>query len=216
MVFFKKEKEVIKLIENHADKVEECLTVSIKTISAYLENNIPEAKKLALQADHVETEADMVRHEIRDKLYLGAYMPLLREDIYKLVESLDVVANSAEKSCDFFLNQRPLIPDDLKADFLKITQVSMGVGESLKYAVLCYIKGICPIEVSRSHAKDIGMMESKVDSLEWDLTKKIFISEMDFARKLHLRHCLDHIVSVSDRAEESAGQLELVTLKSMI
>ncbi len=216
MVFFKKEKEVIKLIENHADKVEECLTLSIKTISAYLNDHIPEAKELARQTDHVESEADMVRHEIRDKLYLGAYMPLLREDIYRLVESLDIVANSSEKTCDFFLNQRPLVPDAFKADFLKITEVSMGVGESLKYAVLCYIKGVCPIEVSRNHAKDIGMMESKVDSLEWDLTKKIFTSDLDFARKLHLRHCLDHIVSVSDRAEESAGQLELVTLKSMI
>jgi len=216
MVFFKKEKEVIKLIENHANKVEECLTVAVKTITAYLEDNIPEAKELARQTDHIETEADLVRHAIRDKLYLGAYMPLLREDIYKLVEGLDVVANSAEKSCDFFLNQRPLVPDDCKADFLNITQVSMGVGESLKYAVLCYIKGVCPIEVSRSHVKDIGLMESKVDSLEWDLTKKIFTSKIDFSRKLHLRHCLGHIVSVSDHADESAGQLELVTLKAMI
>jgi len=157
-----------------------------------------------------------VRHEIRNKLYLGAYMPLLREDIYKLVESLDVVANSAEKCCDFFLNQRPLVPDDFKLDFLNITQVSMGVGESLKYAVLCYIKGVCPIKVSRNHAKDIGMMESKVDSLEWDLTKKIFTYDMDFSRKIHLRRCLDHIVAVSDLAEKSAGQLDLVTLKAMI
>lgn len=216
MIFFKKEKEVIELIEKHADKVEECLSMAVKTIETYLEKNISEAKKLARHTDRLETEADLVRHEIRDKLYLGAYMPLLREDIYKLVESLDVVATSAEKCCDFFLNQRPLIPDDFNSDFLNITQVSMGVGESLKYAVLCYVKGVCPIEVSRNHAKDIGLMESKVDSLEWDLTKKIFTYEMDFARKIHLRLCLDHIVIVSDQAEKAAGQLELVTLKSMI
>jgi predicted phosphate transport protein (TIGR00153 family) len=216
MILFKKEKEVIKLIEKHADKVEECLSMAVKTIGTYLENNISEAKKLARQTDHLETEADMVRHEIRDKLYLGAYMPLLREDIYKLVEILDVVANSAEKCADFFLNQRPLIPDDFKPDFLKITEVSMGVGESLKYAVLCYLKGVCPIEVSRNHARDIGLLESKVDSLEWDLTKKIFTYDMDFSHKIHLRRCLDHIVIVSDRAEEAAGQLDLVTLKSMI
>ncbi len=216
MILFKKEKEVIKLIEKHADKVEECLCVAVKTIEAYLENNISEAKKLARQTDQIEAQADMVRHEIRNKLYLGAYMPLLREDIYKLVESLDMVANSAEKCCDFFLNQRPLVPDDFKTDFLNLTQVSMGVGESLKYAVLCYIKGVCAIEVSRSHAKDIGMMESKVDSLEWDLTKKIFTYDMDFSRKIHLRRCIDHIVIVSDLAEKSADQLDLVTLKAMI
>ncbi len=216
MIIFKKEKEVIKLIEKHADKVEECLAMAVKTIATYLQNNISEAKNLARRTDQIESEADLVRHEIRDKLFLGAYMPLLREDIYKLVESLDVVATSAEKCCDVFLNQRPLVPDDFKPDFLNITEVSLGMGESLKYAVLCYIKGVCPIEVSRNHAKDISMMESKVDGLEWDLTKKIFSSDMEFSRKTHLRRCLDFIVTVSDEAERTAGQLDLVTLKSMI
>jgi predicted phosphate transport protein (TIGR00153 family) len=166
--------------------------------------------------DHLETEADVIRLQIRDKLYYGAYMPLLREDIYKLVESLDTVANAAEKCCDIFLNQRPLIPDDCKSDFSNIVQESMGAAEPLKHAVLCYLKGMCPIEVSRQHSRDIGLIESKVDSMEWDLTKKIFSSEMAHSHKLHLRTCLDIIVEVSDRAEDSADQLDLVILKSMV
>jgi uncharacterized protein Yka (UPF0111/DUF47 family) len=72
------------------------------------------------------------------------------------------------------------------------------------------------VEVSRQHAKDIGLIESKVDALEWDLTKAIFSSDMEFSLKIHLRLCLDGLVSVSDRAEDAADQLELVTLKSMI
>ena len=43
MILFKKEKEVIDLIEKHADKMEECLSTSIKTIQAYLKENIDEA-----------------------------------------------------------------------------------------------------------------------------------------------------------------------------
>lgn len=216
MIFFKKEKEVIELIEKHAEKVEECLAITADTLQAYLGNDISKAKKLARQTDNLETQADMIRHEIRDKLYYGAYMPLLREDIYKLVESLDKVANFAEECCDFFLNQRPEIPDDFKSDFLVIIKASLGVGEPLKHSVMCYLEGICPIEVSRQHAKDIGLIESKVDCLEWDLSKKIFSSDLDYSHKIHLRLCLDRIVEVSDRAEDSADQLELVTLKAMI
>ncbi len=216
MIIFKKEKEVIELIEKHADKVQECLTIAIDTLKAYFENDIPKAKNLARQVDKIEAQADMIRHDVRDKLYFGAYMPILREDIYKLVESMDKVANFAEECCDFFLNQRPKIPEELKSDFFNITQVSLGIGDSLKHAVLCYLKGICPTKVSRGHAKDIGLVESKVDSLEWDLTKKIFSSDLEIGHKTHLRLCLDTIVEVSDRAEDSADQLELVTLKSMI
>ncbi len=216
MIIFKKEKEVIDLIEKQVDKMEECLSTAIKTIQAYLKENIDEAKKLSRETDKIETQADFIRHEVRNKLYYGAYMPLLREDIYKLVESFDMVANSAEKCCDFFLNQRPVIPDFLKLEYLEAVKESLGVSAPLKHALLCYLKGLCPIEVSRQHARDIGLLESKVDQIEWDITKKIFSSDLDYSHKIHLKLCLDTIVEVSDIAEDAADQIELVTLKSMI
>lgn len=216
MIIFKKEKEVIDLIEKHADKMEECLSTAIKTIQAYLKENIGEAKKLGRETDKIEKQADLIRHEIRNKLYFGAYMPLLREDIYKLVECIDMVANSAEKCCDFFLNQRPVIPDFLKLEYLEVVKESLGVSAPLKHALLCYLKGLCPIEVSRQHSRDIGLLESKVDQIEWDITKNIFSSDLDYSHKIHLKLCLDTIVEVSDIAEDAADQIELVTLKSMV
>jgi uncharacterized protein len=216
MIIFKKEKEVIEMITKHAEKVEECLSLTTDTLRCYLNGDIPAAKQKGRQTDRVETEADTIRHNIRNMLYSGAYMPLLREDIYRLVQSMDVVANAAEKCCDTFVNQRPQVPEHLKQDFIRIIEVSLGIGEPLKHSVLCYLKNICPIEVSRQHSRDIGMMESKVDSLEWDLTKKIFSSDLEYGHKIHLRSCMDSIVAVSDRAEDSADQLELVILKSMV
>ena len=82
--------------------------------------------------------------------------------------------------------------------------------------MLCYFKGECKIETVREHTKEIGLQESRVDKLEWDLTKEIFTSSQDFARQLHMKHCLDFIVEVSDRAEDAGDQLELATLKSMM
>ena len=216
MILFKKEKEVLELIEKHADKVEECMSTSLSTLEAYLDDDIASAKRLARQTDNLESQADLIRHEVRDRLYGGAYMPLLREDVYKLVESLDMVANAAEKCCDAFLNQRPVIPDSMKRDFLTIITVSTGVIKPLKHSLLCYLKGLCPIEVSRQHAKDVGMIESKADSLDWDLTKKIFSSDLRHSHKLHLKICVEHIVDLTDKAEYAADHLELVALKAMI
>ena len=216
MILFKKEKEVIELIEKHADKVEECVSTSLSTLQAYLNGDIASAKKLARETDNLETQADLIRHHVRDKLYGGAYMPLLREDVYKLVESLDKVANAAEKCCDAFLNQRPVVPEFLKQDFLTVIIVSTGVIKPLKHALLCYLKGLCPMEVSRQHAKDVGLIESKVDSLDWDLTKNIFSSDLMYSHKLHLKICVEHIVDLTDKAEDAADCLEVVALKAMI
>ena len=216
MILFKKEKEVLKLIEKHADKVDECMSTTLSTLQAYLKNDIVNAKKLARQVDNLESQADLIRHQIRDRLYMGAYMPILREDVYKLVEGLDMVANVAEKCCDTFLNQRPVIPDLFQKDFLTIIIASTGVIKPLKHALLCYLKGLCPMEVSRQHAKDVGMVESNVDSMDWDLTKKIFLSDLRHSHKLHLKICVEHIVDLTDKAEYAADYLELVALKTMI
>jgi predicted phosphate transport protein (TIGR00153 family) len=215
MALFKKEKEVIELIIKHLDVVEDCANASLKAGEFYLQDEISQAKDHARKSQSLESEADLIRHDIRDKLYSGAYLPLLREDVYKLVESIDKVANAAEACCDFYLNQRPAVPTEMGSHFLAVTRESLGIIVSLKLAVLCYLKGDCKIETVRDHTREIGLQESRVDKLEWDLTKQIFTSEMDFAHRLHLKLCLDSIVEVSDRAEDAGDQLELATLKSM-
>ena len=135
MMLFKKEKKVIELILKHLDITEETVKDSLKTIQYYLDGNISEAKVWARKTRNNESEADIIRYEIRDKLYRGAYLPLLREDVYKLVESIDKVGNAAEACSDFFLNQRPLIADELKPYFLDVGKESLGIIDSLKLAV---------------------------------------------------------------------------------
>ncbi|OQY02036.1 MAG: hypothetical protein B6I22_13930 [Desulfobacteraceae bacterium 4572_123] len=217
-MFFKKEKEVVELVIKHVDTVEECLNTALQTLEIYINDNVKEAKPLARRARDLESEADLIRHKIRDKLYSGAYLPLLREDIYKLVESIDKVANAGEAVCDFFLNQRPFVPESLKDRFLEVSRESLGIVTPLKLSVLCFFKGECKIDVVREHTLAVGLQESVVDKHEWDLTKAIYTTEeqvLDFSHKRHLRLCLDNIVEVSDRAEDAADQLELASLKSM-
>ncbi|MDX1707080.1 MAG: DUF47 family protein [Desulfobacterales bacterium] len=216
MRLFKKEKQVIELIVKHLDMIEGSMRNGLKAIEFYLDGNIAEAKVYARKTRSHESEADLIRFKIRDKLYSGAYLPLLRGDIYKLVESIDKVGNAAEASTDFFLNQRPLVPDELKSHFLEVSRESLGVIDYLKLAVTCYLKGDCKIETVRDHTREIGLQESRVDKMEWDLTKEIFNSELEFARRSHLKLALDTIVEVSDRAEDAGDQLELATLKSMV
>ncbi|MGD9319533.1 MAG: DUF47 family protein [Desulfobacteraceae bacterium] len=215
MVIFKKEREVITLILSYLDEVEECVLEALKGIELYLKGDVKEAKALARETRSLETKADLIRYEIRDKLYSGAYLPLLREDIYKLVESIDKVANAGEACSNFFLNQRPIIPQSLNKQFFAAVQESLGIIEPLKAAAFCFLEGECPVETVRQFAKDVGTKESEVDKIEWDLTKAIFVSSMDHSQKMHLKLCLDAIVEVSDRAEDAADQLELVTLKAM-
>lgn len=215
-MIFKREKEVIDLIIKHLDKVEESLSTALKCVKTYISGDIPEAKVLALKVDNMETQADFIRYNIWDRLYSGAYLPMVREDIYNLVESIDKVDDAAEACCDFFLDQRPEIPDGLKDQFLRVAHESFDIMKSLKEGMLSYVEGDGDVDLIRGKAKEVGVKESDVDKIEWELTRQIFTSSLDYGHKIHLRLCLDTIVEISDRAEDAADQLELVTMKSRV
>ena len=213
-MIFKKEKEVIDLVIKHLNKVEESLATALSCIESYISGDLAEAKALALKVDNLETEADFIRYNIRERLYLGAYLPMVREDIYNLVERIDKVDDTAEASCDFFLDQRPEIPENMKDQYLRAARESFSVMAPLKEGLLTYFEGEGNIDIIREKAKQIGVKESDVDKIEWDLTRQIFTSSLDYGHKIHLRLCLDTITEISDRAEDAADQLELATMKS--
>lgn len=211
-MLYKKEKEVNELILKHLEKVDECLTIALKTVEEYLNDNIEEAKGLAIKVDQIETETDYIRHEIIGKLYSGAYLPSLRSDILHLVEHLDKIADGAEACCDFFLDQRPQIPEEMKPSFLKIMEHSVSTFAPLKEAIGSFFTDT-DIKIIREKTKQVGEIESAVDKVEWDITRDIFKTELDYGHKIHLKLCLESIVEVSDRTEDAADELEITIIK---
>ncbi len=212
-MFYRKEKEVNKLILKHLEEVDNCLMTALKTVEGYLTSNVQEAKSLAIEVDQIETDTDSIRREIIGKLYSGAYLPSLRSDILHLVEHLDKIANGAEACCDFFLDQRPEIPEEMKNNFFKIMENSISSFVPLKEAIGSFFTDKFDIETIREKAKEVGIIESAVDKEEWDTTRDIFNTELDYGHKIHLKLCLESIVEISDRAEDAADELEIIIIK---
>ena len=212
-MFYRKEKQVNQLILKHLEEVDTCLKTALKAIEEYLNSNIEKAKSLALEVDHIETETDSVRREIIGKLYSGAYLPSLRSDILHLVEHMDKIADGAEACCDFFLDQRPEIPQEMKPNFLKILERSISAFVPLKKAISSFFQESFEIETIRERTKEVGVIESDVDKEEWDITRDIFNTKLECGHKLHLKLCLESIVGISDRAEDAADELEIIIIK---
>jgi uncharacterized protein len=211
-MFYKKEKEVNQLILKHVDGVSSCFQLALDTVKEYLNDRIEEAKSLALQVDSSETEADMILREIMSKLYSGAYLPSLRSDIFHLLQYMDAIANAAEACCDLFLDQRPDIPQEMRPHFQRIMEKSISCCTPLMEGARSFLKGEDP-SIIQEDARQVGVMESEVDKEEWDLTRDIFKTDLDWGHKIHLRLCLDKITTISDRAEDTSDQLQLIIIK---
>jgi len=212
-MFYRKEKQVNELILKHLEEVDKCLKTALKTVEEYLSADIENAKSLAIKVDQLETETDSVRREIIGKLYSGAYLPSLRSDILHLVEHMDKIADGAEACCDFFLDQRPEIPQEMRSNFLKIMERSISTFVPLKEAIDSFFTDKFDIETLREKTREVGIIESAVDKEEWDITRDIFKGELDYGHKIHLKLCLESIVEISDRAEDAADELEIIIIK---
>jgi uncharacterized protein len=139
-------------------------------------------------------------------LYSGAFLPNFRQDIYDLVEALDKVADAAEALCDMLLAQRPEIPQEFGSTLLALARKSVESYIPLKAAIAGLVSGI-DHELIREKVKQVGILESDTDDLEWKLTRKIFGSSLPLANKLHLQSCLEKTTTISDRAEDASDQL---------
>ncbi|NIP98809.1 MAG: DUF47 family protein, partial [Akkermansiaceae bacterium] len=106
--------------------------------------------------------------------------------------------------------------DQFKEPIRKLAHASFSIIEPLHKIVRAFFKPKGMLDDIRDYHKAVGVQESDVDQLEWDLTVDLYNSSLDLASKHHLKKALDRIVHVSDRAEDSADALELVALKSVL
>jgi uncharacterized protein Yka (UPF0111/DUF47 family) len=126
---------------------------------------------------------------------------------------MDKIADGAEACCDFFLDQRPEIPQEMKSNFFTIMERSISAFVPLKEATDSFFTDTFDVETIREKTKEVGVIESVVDKEEWDITRDIFKTKLDCGHKLHLKLCLESMVEISDRAEDAADELEIIIIK---
>lgn len=214
MKIWKHEKHVARLFVTHARTVESCLRAAEAGLLAYLEGAAitPAAESVS----RLESDADELTREARDVLYKGAFLPMLREDLYELLATVDDVANAAETAIQFVQRQRPAIPNDLVAVFRELIEASMTTIAPLAESLDTFFKPRGKIQSVREHVREVSGGESVADEVENRLTHDVFVSSLTLAEKMHLRDFIQVIVQVSDRAENAADRLEQVSLQSLV
>lgn len=216
MLIFKKEKTARKIALEHFVKTRECLASAFAVIENYLNGDVESAKQSAKEVIKLESDADSLKHELRDVLFSGAFLPNIRSDIYRLVDSVDKVADMGETSSHFVVYQRPIIPEVFHDDMNEICNLCLSCYEELQAGLKCFFKPKGEIKLLREHASKVGDLETAVDNLQADFTRKIFESSMGMGEKIHLCQLLKYITRIADRAEDAADELQFAAMKAVI
>lgn len=216
MQIFKKEKKVVELALRHADKTGESLAIMTAELKAVTAKELADLDDAAERVNELETEADALLREIRDLLYSGAYLPTIRGDLYRLLSAVDKVTNRIEGCLDFVSMQRPAHVDAYAAPFSEILDMTAVCYDHLKGALRAFLKPKGEVEEVREHSRQVSEIESQIDRRERALSIALFGSDLELAEKMHVAELLSRIVSISDQIENTADELQLLSLKSII
>jgi predicted phosphate transport protein (TIGR00153 family) len=216
-MFTDKEKKVKELIDEHMEKVGDCLGCFIGCFEAFLVEDKTKAEAIHENCDYAETEADILRRKIGDHLYSGAFLPIERKDIYILSEYVDKIANKAETASDIVVYQNPDVPNAYKEAFRKIIKTLDKMFRFLQEAVRLFsleetLESHEILTEIREHISAVGVMESEIDREEEALMRAIFSSELPLSQKMQIERFLRRIAEVSDVIEDAADRLHILVI----
>jgi predicted phosphate transport protein (TIGR00153 family) len=216
-----KEKKVMELIDDHFEKVGECLDCFKRCLEAFFQADTPRFEAIHANCDHAETEADILQRKIGDYLYSGAFLPIDRKDIYMMTEFVDKIANKAEAASDVLVFQQPHLPEDYKDGLLDIVETVAKMLRILREAVRLFalketLQADNNLDAIREKIIPIGVMESEVDKQEEALMRSIFASDLPLANKIQLETFLRSITDISDVIEDAADRLYILVIRERI
>lgn len=214
MAFFihKKEKHIVQKIKKHVSTVVETVYLVREAMDLFMDGKRKESMEVTKKVHKKEHEADIIQREIDVEMFGGAFMPSIREVLFIAVDTVDKVANRAEKLGDFLTLIEPEIPDEIREDIGKIGDITCKCAEKMKDAVFSLFENIQEVH---KDTVEIEQYEAKVDKLAWQVLDTLF-KKLDiekFSHRMMLREMVIHLSSISNKMEDASDRIDIIALR---
>ncbi len=207
------EKKVKEIILNHFSKIIDGSYHFENVFELYLEKNcdVDEEMLENIEKMHkIESEADKIRHELKEFLYEGNILPNLRGDLIRLIEKNDKIMNKLESLLDFYTLQKIYIHTTLKDDFRELIKLNTKTLEVTYEATKIFFEDL---KEAMEKIKEIGRCEHNVDKKERELISKVFKKNISLSERILLREFVNLLADVSDLAENTGDILETIIIR---
>jgi predicted phosphate transport protein (TIGR00153 family) len=214
-ILFGRAKTIEAQVEQFFDKIAEAGLIFSAAIKDYLEKDYEQFKRRITDIKKQEGDADNLRREIRYYLYTKMLIPESRGDVLGLLENSDNVIDTTKTVLSHFDIETPVVPEELNADILKLTEASANALSTLVKANRAFFKNN---NIIHDYIHKVHFYEHEADRIEEKLKRTIFEfpETMELARKLQLRDFVAYISSLADSAEDVAERLSVYSIKRSI
>ncbi len=220
------DKEILGYVQKHMEIVEKTVEELKKVVDAFCEEDFDRMEELIERVNIAEGEADDLRREIDSKLRDSNLSVVSRENLFKLVERLDEVADAAktavrmfqvrEKSfhsmCIVFSEKCMEISQELKNRLLSLVNSVVETVETLRESIN-YMN--TDMHNAAFKAKEVDQREEEVDEIEHETLKMLFQAEgeLDVLSIIQLREIISLIGNVADKAEDASDIVSMIAVR---
>jgi len=161
----------------------------------------------AKQLKEVEHRADVVTHEIFERLNRTFITPLEREDIHQLASNLDDVLDAVEAiGARLFLFQVGRPP----AEALRMATILTECAAQIEQAV----DNLKQMNNLISFTMEINRLENEADGISRQVTVDLFSGKHDLLDVMRWKEIYGRLEGAADKCEDVANAIESIVVKS--
>jgi predicted phosphate transport protein (TIGR00153 family) len=199
---FPREEDFFVLFRKQAALVREGCSQLLEMVTAF-----DRLEERAKQLKEVEHRADVVTHEIFERLNRTFITPLEREDIHQLASNLDDVLDAVEAiGSRLFLFQVGQPP----AEALRMATILTECATQIEQAV----DNLKQMNNLISFTMEINRLENEADGISRQVTADLFSGKHDLLDVMRWKEIYGRLEGAADKCEDVANAIESIVVKS--
>ncbi len=206
-----REGNFFEMFNQHADRIVEAARAFSQLVANYSDVHLRE--QYNRDVDNAERAADRVTHDVNKMLHQTFITPIDREQIHKLINTMDDVADLIQDSAETMaLYDVKFMTEDIK----RLTDISVKCCERLASAVklLGSISEKSSAEAALKTCEEIDKLESDADRVMRSAMSKLFREEPDVREVIKLKAIYELLETITDKCEDVANLIEGVILEN--
>ena len=205
-------------LQQHMDICYRCAKQLVPLFEAAVAEDWEAADAVRQEIKKLESEADGVKHDIRQSLPKSLFMPVPREDLLELLLVQDRIANRTQDISGLVIGRKMVLPKEIADTFIRFAACSIAATKQARKSVReldeLFETGFRGAEAKlvESLVAELDRLESESDTVQQELRAKLFAIEADLppVNVMFLYTVIDLTGEVADYAERVGRRLELL------
>lgn len=206
-----REGNFFEMFNQHAGFIVEAAHAFSKMVAHY--SDVQKRESFNREVDNAERAADRITHEVNRTLHKTFITPIDREQIHKLINTMDDVADLIQDSAE------TMVLYDVRymtEDIVRLTDLSVKCCERLKDAVgmIAKVSEAATAEAALKTCEEIDKLESDADRVMRSAMSRLFREEPDVREVIKLKAVYELLETITDKCEDVANLIEGIVLEN--